>query len=191
MSVWSRLQKIISLTFSVFFAAIFIAGCATNTPASGTIGTTDTENSITSNTPPRLSYQGRLSLRIESTTSQSPPQSLYGAFGISGDAQTGELSLNSPLGNTVAKLTWTPQTAILVANNTTTSYPSTEALITTVTGTALPLPALFDWLAGISTPIEGWEVDLSNMQNLDNRRLVAKRVSPLPAVELRIALEQP
>jgi len=50
---------------------------------------------------------------------------------------------------------------------------------------------LFDWLAGISTAIEGWEVDLSNMQNPDNRRLTAKRISPLPTIELRIALEQP
>jgi len=99
--------------------------------------------------------------------------------------------LNSPLGNTVAKLMWTPQTALLASNNTTTTYPSTEALISTVTGTALPLTALFDWLAGINTPIEGWEVDLSNMQKPDNRRLIAKRISPLPAVDLRIALEQP
>jgi outer membrane lipoprotein LolB len=184
MSLGTRLLKLIRLFLCAFFAANFIAGCALNTPATGII---TTEDSTLTHTPLRLSYQGRLSLRIAS----DKPQSLYGAFSISGDAQTGELSLNSPLGNTVAKLTWTPQTAILVANNTTTSYPSTEALITTVTGTALPLPALFDWLAGISTPIEGWEVDLSNMQNLDNRRLVAKRVSPLPAVELRIALEQP
>jgi outer membrane lipoprotein LolB len=50
---------------------------------------------------------------------------------------------------------------------------------------------LFDWLAGINTPIEGWEVDLSNIQNTDNRRLAAKRISPLPTIELRIALEQP
>lgn len=126
-------------------------------------------------------------MRIASET----PQSLYGAFTISGDALTGELTLNSPLGNTVAKLTWTPQTALLVANNTTTNYPSTEALIASVTGTALPLSALFDWLAGINTPIEGWELDLSNMQNADNRRLIAKRNNPLPTVDLRIALEQP
>ena len=178
------LQKLIGFSFSMFFAINCIAGCAIYTPASGAI---DTSNSRSSNALLRLSYQGRLSLRIASDT----PQSLYGAFSISGDAQTGELSLNSPLGNTVAKLTWTPQTALLVANNTTTTYPSTEALITTVTGTVLPLPALFDWLAGISTPIEGWEVDLSNMQNPENRRLIAKRVSPLPTVELRISLEQP
>ena len=180
MTVWMHFSKLVIL----FFAINLIAGCAINTPANSEFGT---QNSNLSNNPLRVDYQGRLSLRIASDT----PQSLYGAFTISGDAQTGEMSLNSPLGNTVAKLTWTPQTALLVANNTTTTYPSTEALITTVTGTALPLPALFDWLAGINTPIEGWELDLSNMQNPDNRKFIAKRISPLPTVELRIALEQP
>ncbi len=180
MTVWMHFSKLAIL----FFAINLIAGCAINTPANGEF---ITQNSNLSNNPLRVDYQGRLSLRIASDT----PQTLYGAFTISGDAQTGEMSLNSPLGNTVAKLTWTPQTALLVANNTTTTYPSTEALITTVTGTALPLPALFDWLAGINTPIEGWELDLSNMQNPDNRRFIAKRISPLPTVELRIALEQP
>lgn len=164
----------------LIFAINLIAACATNTP---NIGNIDAKNL----TIPNLSYQGRLSLRIATET----PQSLYGAFFISGDAHRGELTLNSPLGNTVAKLSWTPQTAALSANNTTTNYPSTDALITTVTGTTLPLPALFDWLAGVSTPVEGWETDLSSMQNVDNRRLVAKRNSPLPTVELRIALEQP
>ena len=164
----------------LIFATNLIAACATNTSY---IGNIDAKNSTT----PNLSYQGRLSLRIATET----PQSLYGAFIINGDALRGELTLNSPLGNAVAKLSWTPQTAILSANNTTTNYSSTDALITTVTGTTLPLPALFDWLAGVSTPVEGWETDLSSMQNVDNRRLVAKRNSPLPTVELRIALEQP
>jgi outer membrane lipoprotein LolB len=180
MTIKVRFWRLLGL----IFAASFIAACATNTT------NTDLYTPANSTLNPTLlqrSYQGRLSIRIASET----PQSLYGAFAINGDAQTGELTLNSPLGNTVAKLTWTPQTTFLVANNSTTSYPSTDALITTVTGTTLPLPALFDWLAGISTPVEGWETDLSNMQNVDNRRLIAKRISPLPTVELRIALEQP
>jgi outer membrane lipoprotein LolB len=179
MGLWRFLRL-----FSLFFAINLVAGCAINTSANGIF---EGKNPSSKSNTSTLNYQGRLSLRIAS----DPPQSLYGAFSISGDAQTGELTLNSPLGNTVAKLMWTPQTALLATNNTTTNYPSTEALISTVTGTALPLTALFDWLAGISTPIEGWEVDLSNMPNPDNRRLIAKRISPLPAVDLRIALEQP
>jgi outer membrane lipoprotein LolB len=188
MTVWPRSQKFIGLIFSTFFAINFIAGCAVNTLAKGKF---EYEKSNSSNRQALISHQGRLSLRIASDT----PQSLYGAFTLSGDAQTGELSLNSPLGNTVVKLTWTPQSALLLSNNTTTNtttaYASAEALIAAVTGAAIPLPALFDWLAGVSTPVEGWEVDLSNMQNPDNPRLLAKRISPQPAIELRIAIEQP
>jgi outer membrane lipoprotein LolB len=180
MMVGMRIAK----SFALLFAINFIAGCAINITNKSDF---DIKNSAISNNPSRTSYQGRLSLRIASDT----PQSLYGAFTLNGDAQTGELNLNSPLGNTVAKLTWTPQAALLLSNNSTTTYPSTEALIAAVTGAAIPLPALFDWLAGINTPIEGWEVDLSNIQNTDNRRLAAKRISPLPTIELRIALEQP
>lgn len=180
MTIKVRFWRLLGLIFAINL----IAACTTNTPSNGL---STPANSALNPAPSQKSYQGRLSIRIAAET----PQSLYGAFTISGDAQTGELTLNSPLGNTVAKLAWTPRTALLVANNTTTNYPSTEALIANVTGTALPLPALFDWLAGINTPIDGWEVDLSNMQNADNRRLIAKRTNPLPAVDLRIALEQP
>jgi outer membrane lipoprotein LolB len=189
MTVKVRFWRLLG-SIGLIFAINLIAACATNTPNTGNIDakkSTPLDLTVSNLTLPNLSYQGRLSLRIATET----PQSLYGAFMINGDALSGELTLNSPLGNTVAKLNWTPQTAVLSANNTTTNYPSTDALIATVTGTTLPLPALFDWLAGVSTPVEGWETDLSSMQNVDNRRLIAKRVSPLPTVELRIALEQP
>ena len=49
------------------------------------------------------------------------------------------------------------------------------------------------WVEGIGeqiTPIDGWETDLSNIKNPDNPRVIAKRISPLPTVELRIALEK-
>lgn len=183
MTVGLRFWKLIYL----FFAINLIAACATNTPAtSENISKISVEN----NNAPVFSRQGRLSLRVEADSSQSA-QSLYGAFVISGNAQAGELILNSPLGNTVAKLTWTPQSAELTANSTTTSYPSTDALVTAVTGTALPLTALFDWLAGTNTSVAGWEVDLSRVLDPSNAKLVAKRTTPLPTVELRIALEQP
>ena len=172
---------------SFFFAIYLIAGCATNTMATGEDAS---KKSIKNDSASVFSRQGRLSLRVEADSSQSA-QSLYGAFVISGNAQAGELTLNSPLGNTVAKLTWTPQRAELTANNATTSYPSADALLTAVTGTALPLTALFDWLAGTNTAVAGWEVDLSRVLDPSNAKLVAKRTTPLPTVELRIALEQP
>lgn len=167
----------------LLFAINLIAGCAINTSAKAKLGE---NNGNLDGKPAVLSYQGRLSIRIAS----DPPQSLYAGFSLNGDAKTGDLTLNSPLGNTIALLTWTPQSAILKANNETKSYPSTSDLIENVTGTAIPLSALFDWLAGKNSAAEGWEIDLSQMKNDESRRLVAKRTSPLPSAELRLALDK-
>jgi outer membrane lipoprotein LolB len=168
----------------LFLTINLIAACAVNTPARG-----DLEGK---NTTFDANYQGRLSLRIAS----KPPQSLYASFNLNGDAQTGDLTLNSPLGNSLAQLSWTPQSAVLKANNETKEYASTNALIEHVTGTVIPLNALFDWMAGKGTPAEGWEIDLSGMKssNASNetavQRFVAKRLSPLPTAELRIAIDK-
>ncbi len=169
--------------FSLFFAINLIAGCVINTTAIDAFGT---GNSTLSNSPLRLSYQGRLSLRIAS----DPVQFSIVNFTLSGNSQIGELTLVSPLGTTDSKLSWTPKSASFNTGKGTLYYDSANEMIETVTGTSIPLSALFDWLAGIDTPINGWEADLSNMQNPDNPRLIAKRISPLPPVELRIALEK-
>ena len=179
MTVFFRFWKLAG----IFFAIILIAGCAINTPANDNLST---QNPASSDKPPALVYQGRLSLRIAS----EPPQSLYAGFSLNGDAQTGDLTLNSPLGNTIARLFWTPQSAVLKANNETKEYPSTSDLIENVTGTPIPLGALFDWLAGKDTPALGWEIDLSQMNKEEPQRLVAKRLSPLPTAELRIAIDK-
>lgn len=183
MTVKVRFWRLIGLIFAINF----IAACATNTSDKFEFSS---KNHIKNDSTLVFSRQGRISLRVEADSSQ-PAQSLYGAFTISGSAQAGELTLNSPLGNTVAKLTWTPQSAELTANNATTSYPSTDALLTSVTGTALPLSALFDWLVGINTTVAGWETDVSKVLVPDSAKLVAKRTAPAPTVDLRIALEQP
>jgi outer membrane lipoprotein LolB len=179
MTVFLRFWQLSGL----FFTIIFIAGCATNTTATDILSSPNATSTDKSTTP---SYQGRLSLRIAS----DPPQSLYAGFSLNGDAQTGDLTLNSPLGNTIARLLWTPQSAVLKANNETKEYPSTSDLIENVTGTPIPLGALFDWLEGKDTPALGWEIDLSQMNKEEPQRLVAKRLSPLPTAELRIALDK-
>ena len=167
----------------LLFAINLIAGCAINTTATAKLGDI---NGNLDGKPAVLSYQGRLSLRIAS----DPPQSLYAGFSLNGDSQTGDLTLNSPLGNTVGQLSWTPQSAVLKANNETKEFASASALIENVTGAAIPLNALFDWLAGKNTTAEGWEIDLSEMKTENTQRLVAKRTSPLPSAELRIAIDK-
>jgi outer membrane lipoprotein LolB len=184
MTLKSHVFKIAGLIFAINL----IAGCAINTPARDKL---DVNNANLNEKPAASSYQGRLSVRIAS----DPPQSLYAGFSLNGDAQTGDLTLNSPLGNSIAQLSWTPQSAVLKANNETKEYPSASALIENVTGTAIPLSALFDWLAGKNTAAQGWEIDLSAMKtenpnNETTQRLVAKRTSPLPSAELRIALDK-
>lgn len=164
----------------IFFAIYLTAACAQYTPARGEFSTSNSSgNSI-------FSRQGRLSLRVDS----EPPQSLSGTFVISGNAQVGDLTLSTPLGSTLAMLSWTPQQAILKTDSDTSYYASTDALVQQVTGTVLPLAALFDWLAGQDTPAVGWQTDLSLLNNPDSQRLIAKRTEPLPTVELRIVLDK-
>ena len=170
-------------TLSILFAIFLIAGCATNTSATGENSTINIENKTNG---ANFTRQGRLALRVDS----EPPQSLSGAFTLNGNAQQGDLSLSTPLGTILAELSWTPQQAALKANNDTRLFASTDALMQQFTGTVLPLTALFGWLSGQETPAAGWLVDLSHMNNPDNPRLIAKRTSPLPVVELRVGLEK-
>lgn len=119
-----------------------------------------------------------------------PPESLSGAFELSGNAQTGTLTLFSPLGNTLAVLRWSPQSASLLANNQSQTFDSLDTLARQVSGTPLPLAALFEWLAGQPVAAVGWRVDLSR---LADGRLLAERAADAsaPAAQLRIALNTP
>ena len=65
-------------------------------------------------------------------------------------------------------------------------YPDMTSLTTELTGTALPMAVLFDWLRGLSTALDGWEVDLSAWPA---GRLSARRTQPLPATSLTLLLD--
>ena len=116
-----------------------------------------------------------------------PPQSFHASFELKGTAQTGELSLFSPLGNTLAVLNWSPQAATLNSGGTVREFSSLDTLVAQVTGTPIPIPALFAWLAGDQASATGWATDLSQ---LADGRLVARRTDPLPTAVLRVVLEQ-
>ena len=172
---------------STLIASVLIASCATNTPTTGQI---DHQNSIAEPDISKIFYkQGRLSIKVEATTPLTSPQSLSGAFEIKGNAVRGELSVFSPIGSTVAQVAWTPTDATLIANNETKRFAHIDSLMQELTGTVLPLSALFDWLIAVPTPAEGWQVDLSQMQMAERPRLFAKRTAPLPIAELRVVLE--
>ena len=129
------------------------------------------------------SWSGRLALQVEEAGSAS-----YAAgFELRGSAESGEMKLFTPLGGTLAVLAWSPGSAVLRSPSQERRFESLEQLAAHVTGTPIPVAALFDWLAGINTTVAGWEADLSQ---LAQGRLRARRVQPLPVADLRLALDR-
>ncbi len=150
---------------------LFIAGCA-HRPGVG--GIKDNDNGP---------WSGRISLQIQGES----PQAFFAGFELQGKAEQGELTLISPIGSVIAMLRWSPQEAVLESGSERTRFSSVDALLAQATGTAVPLHALFDWLAGKNTSLDGWTADLAQ-RSLG--RINAKRVQPEPQTELRIVLDQ-
>lgn len=154
-------------------ALLVLSGCASPTAAPET-------SSAGASGP----WSGRLALRIDS----EPPQSFSALFDLRGTPQTGELTLTTPIGSTLAVLQWSPGEALLKNGNETRRYPSVDALIEAATGAAIPVNALFGWLAGRDDPVPGWQ---ANLTQVASGRLQAVRQSPQPIADLRIAFERP
>ena len=128
-------------------------------------------------------WGGRLSLKIQS----APVQSFASGFEIQGTAQSGLMTLTTPLGTTAARLRWGPSGAELDNTGEIQTFESFSALALAVTGTDLPLAALFQWLSGTATDAPGWQVDLTRY---DQGRITAHRSAPLPEVQMRIILDR-
>jgi outer membrane lipoprotein LolB len=128
-------------------------------------------------------WHGRMALQVE----DQPSQSFSAGFELRGRADAGELTLYNPLGGTLAALRWTPGSATLRSGDQVRQFDSIDALVAGATGTAIPVASLFDWLAGSNTPVAGWEADLTQ---LAEGRLRARRTSPPPLADLRVALEK-
>jgi len=147
---------------------LLLAGCATpRTPPAD----------------PHAYWTGRLALQVQS----DPPQSLSAAFELQGSATQGEMLLLSPIGTTLARLVWTRQNAWLEQGDQRIESPDLQSLSARLTGTTLPVPALFEWLAGRSADADGWHGDLSAHAQ---GRITANRVTPAPQAVLRILLER-
>jgi len=129
------------------------------------------------------SWSGRLALRIDS----EPVQTFSAVFDLRGTPQAGELTLTTPIGSTLAVLQWSPGQALLKDGSQTRRYDSVDALIEAATGAAIPVGALFGWLAGRDEPVPGWRADLSQFAG---GRLQATRQSPQPGADLRIVFER-
>lgn len=130
----------------------------------------------------RAQWGGRLSLRVDT----DPVQSMAAGFDLRGSVSAGELSLYTPLGSTLARMVWSAGTVELQWNGERRNFDSMDALTQHATGTALPITGLFQWLHGDPTPVPGWSADL---HALHEGKLLARRDSPAPTVELRLIFE--
>ncbi|MEJ7685524.1 MAG: lipoprotein insertase outer membrane protein LolB [Variovorax sp.] len=128
-------------------------------------------------------WSGRLSLRIDS----EPVQTFSALFELRGAAQAGDLILTSPIGSTLAQLQWAPGEALLKNGSETRRFDSVDALIEAATGAAIPVGALFAWLAGRDERVAGWRPDL---RQIGTGRMQAVRESPQPRADLRIVFER-
>jgi len=128
-------------------------------------------------------WTGRMAIQVL----KDPPESLSAGFELQGSAQAGEMVLLSPIGTTLARLEWTPQGARLAQGQQQVNSSSLQKLGARLTGTELPIAALFEWLAGRPADVPGWQVDLSAHAQ---GRISAERREPSPGAVLRIALDR-
>lgn len=131
----------------------------------------------------RTYWSGRLVVQVE----EQATQSFAAAFELQGNATHGELTLLSPLGTVLAQLQWEPGRASLQSSGQTRTSESLDVLLEQMTGTPLPVLALFSWLRGLQTAVSGWQADLDN---IDHGQLVATRYEPAPRTTLRVAFER-
>lgn len=168
--LFTALRRPTALLAGLLLATLFLAGCAA--PAARPANQNDSTVSF---------WTGRISLQVQS----EPPQAFFAGFELQGNPEQGELTLNSPLGNSLAVLRWSPLEAVLEQGGQIQRFASVDQLLEKVTGAAVPLSALFDWLGGKNTALGGWSADLS--QQADGR-ISASRTTPQPRSDLRIVL---
>ena len=128
-------------------------------------------------------WSGRLVIQVLN----DPPESLSASFELQGSAQTGQMILLSPIGTSLARLQWQPGMASLEQGQQQVQSASLEQLAARLTGTELPIAALFEWLAGRSADAPGWQIDLSSREQ---GRITAERTRPAPITRLRIVLDR-
>ncbi len=162
-------MRVVPATF--LLAIIFLAGCALQT-RSGDQG--DSTMKV---------WRGRLATRVEAMQVQA----FAAEFELTGAPGAGSLTLYGPLGSTMAAISWSPLTAVMRSYGEERHFESLDTLITQTFGTEVPVTALFAWIAGEPMEAAGWIADLSQY---GAGRILARRVQPAPAAELRLVLEK-
>lgn len=127
-------------------------------------------------------WSGRLAMTVQS----DPPQSFSAGFDLRGSPDSGELQLTTPLGTSLATVVWSPGSAEMRQGSQVTRRGSLDELTTELSGTPVPVTALFGWLRGRQGDVPGWQADLARQPE---GRITARRIFPVPAAELRVVVQ--
>jgi outer membrane lipoprotein LolB len=128
-------------------------------------------------------WQGRLAVKVIDPV----PKAFAANFEMQGDAKSGQLTLTSPLGTTLANIEWAADFAQLTTTGSPQRYESMQSLALSALGVDVPITQLFDWFSGNATEVSGWEVDL---REFAAGRVTAKRIGPDLQAELKILFER-
>lgn len=129
-------------------------------------------------------WSGRMLLKTDS----QPTNQFSALFELSGSPQSGRLSLSTPMGVTLASVRWEPGWAELRGMGERRIYKNLDDLTEAMTGTSLPVAAMFSWFDGEPLRADGWT---SGSENGKAHRLNAIRAHPLPVAEIQLLLDPP
>jgi outer membrane lipoprotein LolB len=145
----------ITRRLSLLVLAAALAGCATSTA--------NLSRSTVSDYRDTIDLSGRLSVNYQK---DGRPESINGSFNWSQRPGMIEVSLASPLGQTIAKISVTPQSATLAqADRPPRQAPDIDTLTAQSLGWALPVAGLRDWLQGYATDEAGQRFAASPANN--------------------------
>ncbi len=171
----TRRGFLLSLALSAL-ATLPLSGCGTLAPQPGADSTRRFHDNI--------SVGGRLSVRYQH---QGKPESVQGKFLWQQSATRTDIELSSPLGQTLARITLLPDSAILEQSGQPTAEATdASALTKSVLGWPLPVEGLRYWLQGylrtlsgelLAVPVgegneqegDGWRVRYVGWQQIDGR----------------------
>jgi outer membrane lipoprotein LolB len=167
---------------------LLVSGCASVPPATERL--------------PGDVISGRLSVQVDATE-QAAARAMNAAFELEGNAKIGRLNLATPLGTTLAQVSWSPGRALLVTPQEQTPYADLDSLTEKLLGERVPVGALFDWLRGRPWPAAASEMNLApavpgfrqlgwdvNLASFDDALVLARR-DQAPVVTVRAKLDRP
>lgn len=169
-----------------------LAGCATVTSPAVSVD------------PLARSYAGRLAVKVDGDDARS----FTAGFDLQGTDARGHFALVSPIGTQVGRAVWQPGSVLWQSADGDRRFDSLDTLAEEMLGEAMPLAALFDWMAGRpwhalpSRPLTamdgigtdtgfrqlGWTVQTARVAE---GVIVAQRRLPAPTLTVRIKLDPP